>query len=108
MVDHQRPLRVSDGLGSAWVLPNRSEELVRQGEEVIPESSAPFDAHTVAARPSEALPLQLVLPTDNRGGTVLVMLQPEVVQALHRRWPWAEPTARGCTAMRHTNGPLRW
>jgi hypothetical protein len=83
VVNHQRPLLLSDGLGGAWVLPNRSEELVRQGEEVIPESSAQFDAHALDPRPSEVLPLQLEVPTDNREGTTLVMLQPEVVQALH-------------------------
>ena len=83
VVDHQRPLLLSDGLGGAWNLPNRSEELVRQGEEVIPEGSAQFDAHALDPRPSEVLPLQLKVPTDNQKGTTLVMLQPEVVQALH-------------------------
>lgn len=83
VVDHQRPLLLSDALGGAWNLPNRSEELVRQGEEVIPESSAQFDAHALNPRPSEVLPLQLEVPTDNQEGTTLVMLQTEVVQALH-------------------------
>jgi hypothetical protein len=83
-VDHQRPLLLSDGLGAAWVLPNRSEELVRQGEEVIPESSAQFDARALDPRPSDVLPLQLEVPTQNQEGTILVMLQPEVVQALHK------------------------
>ncbi len=87
VVDHQRPLLLSDGLGGAWNLPNRSEELVRQGEEVIPESSAQFDAHALDPRPSEVLPLQLEVPTDNQEGTTLVMLQPEVVQALHQLPP---------------------
>jgi len=82
-VDHQRPLLLSDGLGGAWNLPNRSEELVRQGEEVIPEASAQFDAHALDPRPSEVLPLQLEVPTDDQEGAVLVMLQPEVVQELH-------------------------
>jgi hypothetical protein len=83
VVDHQRPLLLSDGLGGAWVLPNRSEELVRQGEAVIPESSAQFDVHALDPRPSDVLPLQLEVPTANHEGTTLVMLQPEVVQALH-------------------------
>ena len=87
VVDHQRPLLLSDGLGGAWTLPNRSQELVRQGEEVIPESSAQFDVHGLDPRPSEVLPLQLELPTNKRGGTTLVMLQPEVVQALHQLPP---------------------
>jgi hypothetical protein len=86
-VDHQRPLLLSDGLGGAWTLPNRSEELVRSGEEVIPEASAQFDAHALDPRPSEVLPLQLAVPTDDREGAALVMLQPEVVQALHCRRP---------------------
>jgi hypothetical protein len=83
MVDHQRPLLLSDGLGGAWTLPNRSEELVRQGEELIPQSSAQFDVHALDPRPSDVLPLQLEVPTDNQEGEILVMLQPEVVQALH-------------------------
>jgi hypothetical protein len=87
IVDHQRPLLLSDGLGGAWELPNRSEELVRQGEEAIPESSAQFDANGLDPRPSDVLPLQLEVPTDNPEGTIMVMLQPEVVQALHELPP---------------------
>lgn len=87
IVDHQRPLLLSDGLSGAWELPNRSEELVRQGEEVIPESSAQFDANGLNHRPSDVLPLQLEVPTDNPEGTIMVMLQPEVVQALHELPP---------------------
>jgi hypothetical protein len=86
-VDHQRPLLLSDSLGGAWELPNSSEELVRQGEELIPESSAQFDVRALDPRPSEVLPLQLEVPTDNQEGTTLVMLQPEVVQALHELPP---------------------
>ena len=70
VVDHQRPLLLSDGLGGAWNLPNRSEEMVRQGEEVIPEASAQFDAHDLDPRPSEVLPLQLEVPTDNQEGAL--------------------------------------
>ncbi|MDM7954230.1 MAG: DUF3122 domain-containing protein [Cyanobium sp. CZS 25K] len=83
VVDHQRPLLLSDGLGGAWTLPNRSEELVRQGEDLIPQSSAQFDVHALDPRPSDVLPLQLEVPTDNPAGSILVMLQPEAVQALH-------------------------
>jgi hypothetical protein len=54
---------------------------------VIPEASAQFDAHALDSRPSEVLPLQLEVPTDNQEGTTLVMLQPEVVQALHKLPP---------------------
>jgi hypothetical protein len=82
-VDHRRPLFLRDGLGGAWTLPNRSEELVRSGEEAIPAASAQFDAHALEPRPSGVLPLQLVVPTDDPDGSSMVMLQPEVVQALH-------------------------
>jgi hypothetical protein len=90
VVDHQRPLRLSDGVGGAWVLPNRSEELVRQGEDVIPRSSAQFDTSALDPRPSEVLPLQLEVPTDDQEETTMVMLQPEVVQALHELPPKLE------------------
>jgi hypothetical protein len=82
-VDHQRPLLLGDGLGGAWVLPNRSEELVPKGEEPIPASAAQFDLLPLEPRPSDVLPLQLAVPTDDREGAALVLLQPEVVQALH-------------------------
>lgn len=82
-VDHGRPLLLSDGLGSTWTLPNRSEELVRQGENGIPGGAAQFDVHDLDPRPSEVLPLQLHVPTDNGEGVTTVMLQPEVVRALH-------------------------
>ena len=84
VVDHERPLLLRDGTGAAWLLPNRSKELVRQGEKVIPQSSAQFDANALDPRPSDVLPLQLEVPTDNQIGTSLVMLQPEMVQALHK------------------------
>jgi hypothetical protein len=83
VVDHQRPLLLSDGLGGAWTLPNRSEELVRPGEELIPQSSAQFDVHALDPRPSDVLPLRLEVPTDNQQNSISIMLQPEVVQALH-------------------------
>jgi hypothetical protein len=68
-------------------MPNRSEELVRKGEDVIPEGSAQFGVHALDPRPSEVLPLQLKVPTDNQEGTTWVMQQPEVVQALHELPP---------------------
>jgi hypothetical protein len=82
-LDHRRPLLLSDGLGGAWALPNRSEELVRLADEQIPEASAQFDAHALEPRPSAVLPLRLELPTDEREGVALVVLPPEVVLALH-------------------------
>lgn len=82
-VDHRRPLLLSDGLGTAWTLPNRSEELVRLGEDGIPGGAAQFDVQDLDPRPSEVLPLQLRVPTDEGEGVTTVMLQPEVVQALH-------------------------
>ncbi|MCP9842000.1 hypothetical protein KBY93_15435 [Synechococcus sp. J7-Johnson] len=63
---------------------------MRQGEEVIPRSSAQFDTSGLDPRPSEVLPLQLEVPTDDRDETTLVMLQPEVVQALHELSPKLE------------------
>lgn len=82
-VDHQRPLLLNDGTGASWSLPNRSEEEVRQGEELIPTSSAQFDARALEPTPSAVQPLQLEMPTDQGEATAVVTLQPEVVQALH-------------------------
>jgi hypothetical protein len=82
-LDHRRPLLLSDGLGGAWALPNRSEELVRLADEQIPEASAQFDAQSLEPRPSAVLPLRLELPTDGQDGVALVVLPPEVVLALH-------------------------
>lgn len=81
-VDHMRPLLLSDGLGSGWMLPNRSEELVQSGEPLLPETSAQFDLNALEPGTSEALPLQLELPTDDRTGSALVVLPPELGQAL--------------------------
>ena len=86
-LDHRRPLLLSDGLGGAWSLPNRSEELVRLAEEQIPAASAQFDAQSLEPRPSEVLPLRLELPTDGRDGVALLVLQSEVVLALHELPP---------------------
>ena len=72
-----------DGIGGCWSLPNRSEELVRQGEELIPTSSAQFDARALEPTPSAVQPLQLEMPTDEGEATAVVTLEPEVVQALH-------------------------
>jgi hypothetical protein len=82
-VDHQRPLLLNDGTGASWSLPNRSEEQVRQGEELIPTSSAQFDAHALEPMPSDVQPMELEVPTNQEKATAVVMLQPEVVQALH-------------------------
>ena len=86
-LDHRRPLLLSDGLGGAWSLPNRSEELVRLAEEQIPAASAQFDAHALEPRPSAVLPLRQELPTDEREGVALLVLQSEVVLALHELSP---------------------
>ncbi|MCS5699773.1 DUF3122 domain-containing protein [Cyanobium sp. FGCU-52] len=86
-VDHQRPLLLHDGIGASWSLPNRSEELVREGEELIPTASGQFDARALEPSPSDVQPLQLEVPTDQGEGTAVVMLQPEVVQALHALQP---------------------
>ncbi|MGC5196096.1 DUF3122 domain-containing protein [Aphanothece microscopica] len=81
--DHQRPLLLRDGLGAGWSLPNRSEELVPAGTELIPTGSAQFDLGALTPRPHEALPLLLEVPTDGQGQTTPVMLPPAIVLALH-------------------------
>jgi hypothetical protein len=80
--DHQRPLVIGDGLGGAWELANRSEELVARGEGDLPAGSAQFDATDLNPRPRDALPLRLTLPLAD-GTTASLTLGPEVVAALH-------------------------
>ncbi|MCX5969811.1 MAG: DUF3122 domain-containing protein [Cyanobacteria bacterium] len=63
-LDHQRPLRLRDGLGHSWELPNRSAELVSGIGALIPQSSAQFDAIALVPRPSEVIPLQLAIPLE--------------------------------------------
>ena len=92
-LDHQRPLRLRDGLGHSWELPNRSAELVNGVGALIPQSSAQFDATALVPRPSEVIPLQLEIALEPIGhpavnnaamdSTALVMLPPELVRALH-------------------------
>jgi hypothetical protein len=81
-VDHRRPLRISDGLGQAWQLANRSEELVAPGAEALPPGSAQFDAADLRPRPSEALPLLLAVPLAG-GEEALLPLGPQETLALH-------------------------
>ncbi|MEB3322309.1 MAG: DUF3122 domain-containing protein [Synechococcaceae cyanobacterium] len=81
-VDHERPLTLQDGMGSAWSLPNRSAELVPWGETGLPAASGQFDAAALEPRPSEALPLRLEVPLDD-GASTGITLEPEVVAALH-------------------------
>lgn len=56
---------------------------MREGEELIPTASGQFDARALEPRPSAVQPLKLEVPTDQGEATAVVMLQPEVVQALH-------------------------
>ena len=81
-VDHSRPLLLSDGVGGAWTLANRSEELVAAGAGALPEGSAQFDMADLLPRPSYALPLILSLPLAGEASAELV-LGPEETQALH-------------------------
>ncbi len=81
-VDHTRPLLISDGTGGAWTLANRSEELVAPDDGPLPEGAAQFDMAALLPRPSEALPLQLILPLTAEA-SALIVLGPEETQALH-------------------------
>jgi hypothetical protein len=73
---------IGDGLGGAWELANRSEELVARGEGTLPAGSAQFDATDLDPRPPDALPLGLTLPLAD-GTAAMLTLGPEVVAALH-------------------------
>ena len=61
-LDHNRPLLLRDGMGGAWVLANRSQELVPAGEETLPAGSAQFDLAGLEPRPRAELPLALDVP----------------------------------------------
>lgn len=61
-LDHSRPLLLRDGMGGAWVLANRSQELVPAGEETLPTGSAQFDLAGLEPRPRAELPLALDVP----------------------------------------------
>lgn len=89
-LDHERPLAIGDGLGGAWELANRSEEMVDKGENTVPAGSAQFDAAGLDPRPSDALALQLTLPLGD-GTAAALTLGPELVAALHAL-PSREPT----------------
>ncbi len=80
-LDHAASLRVSDGLGQRWELPNRSEELVPKDGSPVPAGSAQFDLEALSPRPSEALPLEVELVTS--GGPVRFDLTPEQTLQLH-------------------------
>jgi hypothetical protein len=89
-LDHERPLAIGDGLGGAWELANRSEELVARGVRIVPAGSAQFDVADLEPRPRDSLPLRLTLPLADGTATALT-LGPEVVAALHAL-PSREPT----------------
>jgi hypothetical protein len=80
-LDHSSALQVSDAMGQSWTLPNRSEEIVPPDGTPIPAGSAQFDVDALSPRPSEALPLQLMLTSND--GTLRIDLTPEQTQALH-------------------------
>lgn len=81
-LDHQRPLRFSDGLGGAWDLDNRSEELVPAGSDLLPRGSAQFDLAGLEPRPRAELPLRLEVPLA-AGGYAALFAGPDPVAALH-------------------------
>lgn len=80
-LDHQQQLVVSDSMGQEWSLPNRSVEIVPKGSLPIPSGSAQFDLSALMPSPSEALPLQLTVPTAD--GVLSFNLNPEQTMALH-------------------------
>ncbi len=79
-LDHSQPLRLTDGMGHHWSLPNRSVELVPPGRVELPAGSAQFDAGALVPRPSQAFPLQLSLETAR--GTSRLMLPADGVKTL--------------------------
>lgn len=85
-LDHQRSLRLSDGLGGAWQLANRSEELVPAGRDLLPPESAQFDLAGLEPRPRAELPLLLEVPLDS-GGVAELLAGPDPVAALHDAMP---------------------
>ncbi|KEF41002.1 MAG: hypothetical protein ER33_13920 [Cyanobium sp. CACIAM 14] len=85
-VDHATPLRISDGAGGTWSLPNRSEELVPSDQGAAPAGSAQFDLAGLNPRPGDALPLELRLAL-GPAGTAQLVLGPEETLALHALAP---------------------
>jgi len=81
-LDHGRPLRLSDGLGGAWDLGNRSEELVPAGSDLLPPGSAQFDLAGLEPRPRAELPLLIEIPLAS-GGAAELHAGPGPVAALH-------------------------
>lgn len=81
-VDHQRTLRLRDGLGGAWGLGNRSEELVSAVGAALPDATAQFDLPQLEPRLRAELPLLLTVPLAS-GNPAQLMLTPEAVAALH-------------------------
>lgn len=85
-LDHQRPLWLSDGLGGAWQLANRSEEVVPAGGDLLPPGSAQFDLAGLEPRPRAELPLLLEVPLES-GGAAELVAGPDPVAALHDAIP---------------------
>lgn len=81
-LDHQRPLRLSDGMGGAWDLGNRSEELVPAGRDLLPPGSAQFELDGMELSPRAELPLLLEVPLDS-GDAAELLAGPDPVAALH-------------------------
>jgi hypothetical protein len=81
-LDHRRPLQWPDGLGGAWELANRSDELVPIGVDDPPPGSAPFDLAGLQPGPRPDISLALAVPLHSVGEALLEG-GPTAVQALH-------------------------
>ena len=66
-LDHQRPLRVKDSQGGAWLLANRSREQVPEGAAPLPPASAQFEIEGLEPAPKGFLPLRLEAPLASDG-----------------------------------------
>jgi len=91
-LDHQRPLRLRDGLGGSWELANglggswelanRSGELVVEGSGPLPAGSAQFDLKGLQPAPRAELPLALEVPLQS-GEPARLVAGADAVAALH-------------------------
>jgi hypothetical protein len=81
-LDHHRPLQLRDGLGGAWELASRSDELLPAGVDDRPAGSAQFDLAGLQPIPRAEIPLAMAIPLEPAEEAQLVAA-PAVVAALH-------------------------
>ncbi len=81
-LDHDRPVRIEDGLGGVWTLANTSLELVPLGATLLPAGAAQFDATDLWPRPSPVLPLRIQVPLEGGHSTPFTP-SADLVRALH-------------------------